>query len=330
MFRRFSPILAAVVASMLVGGLAWAASGDPGGDASQTTNPSTASSVAGTLAPTGTFTFGAGEAGDVTLVSDGASLQVEGVAATPGWTVEVQVATGREVEVSFRLGADRIDFKAEVEDGQIRVRVRDRAQGTEAEEIISNGDLVPADDSTPTTGAGDTTGPASSTPTTPADDDSTPTTSVGDTTATTVSDDDDSTSTTIADDDAGDDDSASTTIAEGDDIHESDDDSTSTTMPDTTATTVHDDTTSTTALDHDDSGSNADGTYTFPVAGAGSVTVTVSGGVLRLDGVSASSGWHATVEKDESQRVRVEFDNGDDDVEIDIRLEGGRLGVEVD
>ena len=320
MYRRFAPILAAVVTSMLIGGLAWAASGDPTTSSSPST--SSAASVPSTDGPvTGVFEFGAGAAGEVTVSSDGAALTIDSVATNTGWTAEIEVSTGREVEVNFRSGQDRIDFDAELEDGAIRVRVRDRATGDETEFVAGTGDSTDAssptspDGTSPDATTPDTTAtvPGGTQPTTPVPEETTTTVDDG---ASSTTQPDQPTSTTQPD-------SPSTTQPDGSTSTTTPDDTTSTTIDDSSSTTVPDD-------DSDDDNNSADGSYTFPVANAGSVSVTVSGGVLHLNSVSEHEGWRATVEKNEADRIRVEFDNGDDDVEIDIRLDDGELDVEVD
>jgi hypothetical protein len=71
-----------------------------------------------------TETFAALDAGTVTL-EIGDVLLLGDVQPRPGWRGETDSAAG-EVEVSFRTGSQRVDWKAELEDGQVRVRVRDR------------------------------------------------------------------------------------------------------------------------------------------------------------------------------------------------------------
>jgi hypothetical protein len=100
----------------------------------QSTTPSTtASSVA-----TGTTTYEAGAAGTVTISNDGSVLTIVSVAAADGWSHEIEVRVGREVEMDFRNGSDRVQFNAELEDGEVRVRVRTRtADGSRTE--VTNG-----------------------------------------------------------------------------------------------------------------------------------------------------------------------------------------------
>ena len=81
-------------------------------------------------------------AGTVLVAVEGNSLRL--VAATPasGWRVEVEQAAGREVEVDFRSGTKRVQVNVELEDGQVRerVRVRDDADGTDIR--TENGTVV--------------------------------------------------------------------------------------------------------------------------------------------------------------------------------------------
>lgn len=86
----------------------------------------------------GTVTYEAGVAGTVTISDDGNQLTIVSVDAADGWSHEIEVQVGREVEMDFRNGGDRVQFNAELEDGEIRVRVRTRtADGTRTE--VTNG-----------------------------------------------------------------------------------------------------------------------------------------------------------------------------------------------
>jgi hypothetical protein len=66
------------------------------------------------------------DAGTVTVAREGSVLRVVDTSANPGWTAVVERGFAREVEVSFRSEDGRVDFSAELEDGQVRARVRDR------------------------------------------------------------------------------------------------------------------------------------------------------------------------------------------------------------
>jgi hypothetical protein len=85
------------------------------------------------------------------VASGGRALRVVGTAANPGWTVEVERALGREVEVTFRTGARRIDVDAELEDGEIRTSVRERAGDDSTGRTTDDSTGTTTDDSTGTT-----------------------------------------------------------------------------------------------------------------------------------------------------------------------------------
>ncbi len=137
-----------------------------------------------------------------------------------------------------------------------------------------------------------------------------------------------------------DDNSSSTSLDDGSTSTSVDDSTTSTIDDDTTSTTVDDDnsTTSTTidnnttsTIDGDDSaGAIADGARSYSVDGVAVVTVNVVAGQLQLIGVNLEAGWNADVEKQESDRIRIEFRNGEREAEFEVRLDNGRLRVEVE
>ena len=76
----------------------------------------------------------ASTAGSVTVRRDGNTLVIEDVSPAAGWTVEIEDASGREVEVDFRRGNQRVKFDAEIEDGGIRVRVESRFGGSDSDD----------------------------------------------------------------------------------------------------------------------------------------------------------------------------------------------------
>ncbi|MET0903922.1 MAG: hypothetical protein ABWZ52_11830 [Acidimicrobiales bacterium] len=90
-------------------------------------------------------------AGIVIYAIEGDNLRL--VTATPasGWAVEVEQRTGREVELDFRSGAQRVQVNVEIEDGQVRERVRVRDDADDTDVRIENGVVVrddsPDDDS---------------------------------------------------------------------------------------------------------------------------------------------------------------------------------------
>ncbi len=98
--------------------------------ASESTPPETPTASASPAAGTGTVpadgtTYDAGEAGTVTVVEDGGVLSITATTTADGWTADIDDPQGREVEVDFTDGAREIDFDAQLEDGQTRIRVRD-------------------------------------------------------------------------------------------------------------------------------------------------------------------------------------------------------------
>ena len=130
MIKRISIISTAVLAALLVAGLAWAtpnnSSSSTSSTSSTTSTTAAASTVAGSQAAIGSETYEAGAAGLVTVEQSGASLSVSNVAANADWVSETEVVSGREVEVKFVKGNQRIDFQAEIEDGMVKTRVRTR------------------------------------------------------------------------------------------------------------------------------------------------------------------------------------------------------------
>ena len=63
------------------------------------------------------------DAGSVLLRRNGGSLTILSTESNPGWAVEVEVASGREVEGDFRNGGRRVKFNFELEDGVVRITI---------------------------------------------------------------------------------------------------------------------------------------------------------------------------------------------------------------
>jgi hypothetical protein len=84
-------------------------------------------------------------AGTVTVAVSADRLDVLAATPAPGWRAEIEVASGREVEVDFRQGGDRVQVNLELEDGTVRerIRIRDDA-GTDVR--IEDGAIVRADE----------------------------------------------------------------------------------------------------------------------------------------------------------------------------------------
>lgn len=108
-----------------------------GGGSSSTSSTiddtSTSSSAPGSSVASEVRTIAAGEAGSVMVSVQGSSLSLVSASPNRGWQVEVESASGREIEVKFVSGTMRVDVNVEIEDGQVRerVRIRDDADGTE-------------------------------------------------------------------------------------------------------------------------------------------------------------------------------------------------------
>jgi hypothetical protein len=111
--------------------------------ASNSSSADSAESTTTTSAATDRATYDAGDAGTVTVVNDGGALRFESIRPAGGWVSDIEVPSGREIEVNFTSDGRRIDFNAELEDGQIRVRVRDRAASND-DDSQADVDATPA------------------------------------------------------------------------------------------------------------------------------------------------------------------------------------------
>lgn len=122
------------------------------GSTSTTIDDGSTSTTNGTVAPGPTTpsadvrSIDAAGAGTVLVAVEGNSLRLVAATPTAGWRVEVEQSRGREVEVDFRRGSKRVQVNVELEDGQVRerVRVRDDADGTD---IRTENGVVVRDDS---------------------------------------------------------------------------------------------------------------------------------------------------------------------------------------
>ena len=111
MRHRLTFLAAALTAVGLIAGVSWAAA---------PTNH---------LNPEDQYAVPVADAGEVVLADDGGVLEVVDVSTQPGWTAEIEVAAGVEVEIDFRSGSRRVQFNAELEAGEVRVRIRERLDG---------------------------------------------------------------------------------------------------------------------------------------------------------------------------------------------------------
>src|SRR5680860_392822 len=69
-------------------------------------------------------------AGTITLELVSAGLSMVEAVPEDGWTVTVETSVGREVEARFDSGTDRVDFNAELEDGEITVEIERSVTGS--------------------------------------------------------------------------------------------------------------------------------------------------------------------------------------------------------
>ena len=127
MFKRMSAVIATVLAVLMTVGIGSAIVG-PGADDSLSTSSTTSSTFPAAISAETTM-YQVGVAGTVTISSNGSTLTIVSVDPAAGWSEEVEAGSGGEVEADLRDGTRRIQFNAELEDGQIKVRVRERADG---------------------------------------------------------------------------------------------------------------------------------------------------------------------------------------------------------
>lgn len=151
MLRRKTAILASVLTAVTVIG-AGAAFGTPGDSSSSSTGTTSTTTALPDASGGEAFAYEVGDAGTITVESDGTGLAITAVTASDGWAAEVEIAQGREVEADFRTGDRRIQFNAELEDGQIRVRVRERVGDERTEDVTFTG-LSNSTTTVPTTAA---------------------------------------------------------------------------------------------------------------------------------------------------------------------------------
>src|SRR5688500_16396729 len=157
LFRRSTRgVAGAIAAAVLVGGTAAAVTtdgfGSSGSSSATLATPATPTTVPPTTVPTtavptaeaAATTHPVLAAGTVTVALEGAVLRVVDVRTNAGWTNNVERGLDREVEVTFRRGNERVDFNAELEDGQVRIRISDRRTGTATPATGAPSPTVPA------------------------------------------------------------------------------------------------------------------------------------------------------------------------------------------
>ena len=104
------------------------------------------------------------------------------------------------------------------------------------------------------------------------------------------------------------------------------DDTTSTTVEDTSSTTTIDDTTSTSV---DDDAPTGSGSETYTLSGVATISVSWSDGRMQLDSMSLSDGWMVERQDLRSDRVELEFENGDGEARFEAKFHDGALRVEM-
>ena len=100
------------------------------------------------------------EIGMATVTRTATGLHLASATAEPGWQVLVDVADGRELEVSFRSEGLRHKLNVEIEDGEIRIRILSTTGQLEDSSTSSTSTTTPGADSSTSTS---TTTPSSST-----------------------------------------------------------------------------------------------------------------------------------------------------------------------
>ncbi len=124
---------------------------------SSTIDDGTTSTTVGTdpanPAPTVRSVDAAG-AGTVVVSVEGNNLRLVAATPTAGWRVEVEQGSGREVEVDFHNGTKRVQVNIEIEDGQVRERVRVRDDADRTDVRTENGTVVRDDSVDDDSGSG--------------------------------------------------------------------------------------------------------------------------------------------------------------------------------
>ena len=109
------------------------------------------------------------EIGMATVARTATGLHLASATAEPGWQVLVDVADGRELEVSFRSEGLRHKLNVEIEDGEIRIRILSTTGQLENSSTSSTSTTTPGADSststsTTTPGANSSTSTSTTTP----------------------------------------------------------------------------------------------------------------------------------------------------------------------
>lgn len=152
MFKKTATVGAIVLTALMAVGIGSAAIAQSADDTTTTTSTVPNFPAPGNAAET--VMYEVGDAGVVTVASDGATLSIVKVDAAEAWAAEVEVAVGREVEADFRNGTRRIQFNAEFEAGQVRVRVRERVEDGPTDSSATTSTTAPSAEPATTPAAG--------------------------------------------------------------------------------------------------------------------------------------------------------------------------------
>ncbi|MFL6203746.1 MAG: hypothetical protein ACJ739_00195 [Acidimicrobiales bacterium] len=132
-------------------------------DAVDDDDETTSSTVDDSTPPDDVRSLDAAGAGTVIYAIESGSLRLVTATPTSGWAVEVEQGGGREIELDFRSGTQRVQVNVEIEDGEVRERVRLRDDATDTDVRTEDG-VVQADNSGPGTvhdAGDDNSGPGS-------------------------------------------------------------------------------------------------------------------------------------------------------------------------
>ena len=352
MRSRMAIVAAAVTVGLLLTGIAWAAQ-DAG------------SAISVSLAENQTVALPADDAGVVVLSR--ADDQLEIVSATPntGYSAEVEVGAGREVEADFRGNGERVQFNAELEDAVVRIRILvEAASGaTSSTALTSTTGQTSSTASTSVTNPTSTTAAANGSGTLVLANGQTSPVTVADAGSIVVRRDGSSLAITSTHPNPGwvvEVEVGTGREVEGDfrnggrrvkfnfeledgvvRIRVESDGSTGTTVTNTTGTTVTTATTptsssstpstSTSVTSATTAGSTLSaGSFTYNVDGAGTVTVLFANGQMTIGSINPAAGWAVENSEQQTDEIEVEFRNGEAEAKLRLRINNGQLEVEIE
>jgi hypothetical protein len=337
-------VAAAVTVGLTITGIAWAAQ-----DSGSTVNVS--------LAENQTVELPANDAGVVVLSRTAGQLQIVTATPNPGFSAEVEVAAGREVEADFRGNGERVQFNAELEDGVVRIRIRVEAASGATSSTVSTS----AVGQTSSTGSTSTTNSTSTTAT--ANGSGTLVLANGQVSDVTVNDAGsvllrrDGSSLTVVSTEANPGWVVEVEVGTGREVEgdfrnggrrvkfnfELEDGVVririeSEGATGTTATTATTSTTPTTTASTSTSVTSATttgsalpaGSVTYNVDGAGTVTVVFANGQMTIGAINPAAGWAVEKSEQQTDKIEVELRNGEAEAKLRVRINNGQLEVEIE